>query len=253
MNPRGRRRGLLVCVCAVTLALCAGAPSSASAVTFGANLSRAADNPTACNDPGWFFFYTIDTCSVESQNLSTGESGFPPAGRGIVTKVRVKAGPITGPMQIVVEQALRQNNPADPGHPTYACCKAIQLSQVFTPTPNAITEVPVRLSVRQDIAPDPASGLFVDQHLALSVLAPNVPIPANLEPNNPNVAYGVWFPAWTLGQERANPYGGQGAVVLFNADWQSCPGAAAAQSAKKKKKKKKTACGVKRKKKKKRK
>lgn len=243
----------LVCACAAAAALSGVMASSASAVTFGANLgSRLPNNQTACNDPGWFFFTQFPSCSFGSQNLSTGENGFPPVGQGIITKVRVRVGPVTGPMQIVVEQALRANNPSSPGNPTYACCKAINASQIFTPAANQITEVPVSLPIRQDISPDPATGLFVDQHLVLSVLAPNVPIPANLDPNG---AFGGWFPAWTVGEERTGIYGGQGAVILFNADWQSCPGAgAAAESAKKKKKKKRrSACGTARKKKKKKK
>jgi hypothetical protein len=243
---------VLALACAAAVAASILVPSTASAVTFGANLgSRAPDNPTACNDPGWFFFFTFDSCSFGSQNLSTGENGFPPTGRGVITKVRVKVGPTTGPMQIVVEEALRADNPSDPGHPTYACCKAVNASHVFTPTPNTTTEQNVSLPIRQDLAPDPATGLYVDQHLVLSVLAPNVPIPANLDPN---AFFGGWFPAWKVGEERTGIYGGQGAVILFNADWSSCPGAGAAQSAKKKKKKKKkSACGATKKRKKKKK
>lgn len=243
---------LCVCACAGALALSGLAASSASAVTFGANLgSRLPNNQVACNDRGWFFFTQFPSCSFNSTNLSTGENAFPPTGRGIITKVRVRVGPVTGPMQIVVEEALRYNNPVEPGKPTYACCKAINASPIFTPTANQITEIPVSLPIRQDLSPDP-TGVFVDQHLSLSVLAPNVPIPANIDPNG---FFGGWFPAWTVGEQRTGVYGGQGAVVLFNADWQACPGArAAAESARKKKKKKRaaSACGpTKRKKKKK--
>lgn len=207
------------CFLALLLVALSYPDGSAAATTFGANLNRPADNTTTCFDY-WYPFLNSSSCTFESQNPSTGESGFPPAGRGLVTKVRVKVGPTTGPMQIVVEQALRKDNPSDPGHPTYACCKAVQLSQVFTPAPNAITEVPVNLSVRQDISPDPATGNYVDQHLALSVLAPNVPIPAA---SDPGASFGAWTPAWTLGQERVDTYAGVGATILFNADWVACP------------------------------
>ncbi|MGH2982243.1 MAG: hypothetical protein ACRDKV_09420 [Solirubrobacterales bacterium] len=196
----------------------------AGAVPFGHNLNRPADSPYSCT--GWFFpFHTPTTCSAESTHLGTGESGFPPVGVGVVTQVRVRVGPTTGPMQIVVEQALRKDNPSDPGHPTYACCKAISASQVFVPAPNAITTIPTNLVVRQDIAPDPNTGFYTDDHLALSVLDPNVPVPANLD-NNPNNVLGFWFPAWQVGQERADAYGaGPYAVVLFDAEWAPAPGA----------------------------
>lgn len=211
---RQRRRIVLA-----LLVLLAAAPSSASAATtFGANLNRVPDNPYTCGSFGF------QSCSWESIQLATGESGFPPVGTGRISRVHVRVGNVTGPMQIVVEEALRQDNPADPGHPTYACCKAINVSQVFTPAPNAITTVPVNLPVRQDAAPDPNTGYYVDDHLALSVLDPNVPIPAS---SDPNASMSGWFPAWQPGQERCCPYGTSGFVILFNADWDptsSAPG-----------------------------
>jgi hypothetical protein len=187
------------------------APSSASATTrFGANLNRAPDSSHTCGEFGF------QTCSWESIDPGTGESGFPPVGRGVVSRVRVRVGPFTGPMQVVVEEALRQENPSDPGHPTYACCKAVEVSRVFTPAPNAVTPVSVNLHVRQDAAPDPHTGYYVDDHLALSVLNPNVPIPAS---SDVNASLSGWFPAWQSGQERCCPYGTSGYVILFNADW----------------------------------
>ncbi len=195
----------------------------AGAVTFGANLNRVPNNLYRCPDIG-APIYNFPTCSSESTNLTTGESGFPPVGVGVVTQVRVRVGPTTGPMQIVVEEALRKDNPSDPGHPTYACCKAINASQVFTPAANGVTAVNVNLPVRQDIAPDPATGFYVDDHLSLSVLDPNVPIPANNDPN-PNIAVGIWLPAWQVGEERAGAFGTNGAVITFNAEWNAAPGA----------------------------
>jgi hypothetical protein len=210
----------LALVAAVVAAFAAPVPASAS-TTFGANLNRVPNNPNTCGsfDPGPAYGYppgTFDTCSWDFNDVGTGESVFPPIGRGVISRVRVRVGPTTGPMQVVVEQALRKDNPGDPGHPTYACCQAVQLSQAFTPAPNAVTSVPVNLSVRQDIAPDPASGYYVDQHLALSVLARNVPIPASSDSNSYLTG---WFPAWRSGDERAGGYGTNGYVILFNADW----------------------------------
>jgi hypothetical protein len=183
----------------------------------------------------------------------------PPVGNGVITNVRVRVGPVTGPMQVVVQQALRKDNPASPGNPTYACCQAIRFSQVFTPAANSTTSVRVNLPIRQDISPDPSTGYYVDQHLALSVLAANVPIPAA---SNPNSGFSIFFPAWAPGDERCCPYGSLGAIVTMNADWQSCSGGKAAAAAKGKKrkgkkkkgkKKKKSACGKKKKQKKKKK
>jgi hypothetical protein len=246
-RPASRlRRSIGLAVALVSLAL--ALPAGSSAESFGANLGRPADNTYACNSSIWTAPYAnpYTSCSINSQNLSTGENAFPPSGEGVVTAVRVKVGPVTGPMQVVVEQALRQDNPGDPGHPIYACCQAINASQVFTPAPNGVTQIATNLPVRQDLAPDPSTGIYTDQHLSLSVLAPNVPIPANLDSGS---VFGLHFPAWSVGEERAGVYGSQGLNVLLNADWAvkgspaanaaaNCPNAKQAQASKKKKKKK---------------
>lgn len=204
-------RGSLVLT---VLAAFAAAPAGAVAsTTFGADLNRTPNSPYTCSQ--FLIFGGPTTCSAESIDPATGESNFPPAGDGVVSQVRVRVGANTGPMQIVEEEALRQDNPADPGHPTYACCKAVDASAVFTPAANSITAVNVNFHVKQDLAPE-ASGYYVDDHLSLSVLDPNVPIPANLDSN---AGDGLWFPAWQVGQERAGIFGTSGAVILFNADW----------------------------------
>jgi hypothetical protein len=214
------RRGLLVF--ALLLATLAAVPAGAGAVTFGANLAREPNNTATCITAQTIPF-AVPSCSVLSSNPTTGETSFPPLGEGIVSRVRVRVGPVTGPMQIAVEEALRKDNPTDPGHPFYACCKLVALSQVFTPAPNAITTIPVNFPVKQSPAPE-ESGYYVDDHLSLSMLNPNVPIPAALDPN---ASVGIWFPAWqSIGEERAGIYGTAGATVLFNADWDPVSGAA---------------------------
>ncbi len=203
-------------VLAASLVILTAVPPPASATTFGANLNREPNSPYTCYTAQTIPTYLSD-CSAESIDTTTGESDFPPVGEGVVTQVRVRVGPTTGPMQIVEEEALRAENPADPGHPTYACCKEVAASAVFTPSADAITTVPVDFHVKQDTAPE-ASGYYVDQHLSLSVLSTSVPIPANIDLN---ASDGLWFPAWqNVGEERAGIYGTQGAMILFDANWE---------------------------------
>ncbi|MBV9311274.1 MAG: hypothetical protein JOZ73_10595 [Solirubrobacterales bacterium] len=202
-----------------------GAAPAAASTTFGANLNRQPyyGSSFTCGDYDQLYNFgyappspNYNSCSWDFQDVSTRESVFPPAGLGVISRVRVRVGWSTGPMQIVVEEAYNVPNPSDPGHPGYSCCKAIELSQVFVPNQNAITTVPVHLTVRQGA--DPTTGVETDDHLALSVLARNVQIPAAQDSN----AYdGIWFPAWqSAGQERlGGPYGTSGAAILFNADW----------------------------------
>src|SRR5262245_31048138 len=95
---------------------------AASAITFGANLARTPNNAATCITVQSFPIYGPN-CSVISTNLITGETTVPPGGEGVVSLVRVRVGNASGPMQIALEEALRKDNPADPGHPIYACCK----------------------------------------------------------------------------------------------------------------------------------
>lgn len=204
-----------VAVLLTTLLAIALLPASASALTFGANLNRVPNNGDTCLDIQ--LIITQQTCTVQSSNLTTGETPFPPVGVGTVSAVRVRVGPTTGPMQVVVEEALRKDNPIQPGKPTYACCTLRAKSPVFTPAANAVTNIPVNFTVRQDRTPGP-SGYYVDQHLALSILSPTVPIPAAVDNNS---LVGAWWPAWrNVGEQRVGPSGTfLPAVVLFNAEW----------------------------------
>lgn len=201
-------------LCLLMAAAVLAAPASASAVTFGADLNRVPNSSATCLDLQ--LIVIANTCTVESVNASTGESGFPPRGTGRVTQVRVRVGPVTGPMQIVVEEASRQDNPFEAGKPNYACCTVVDASPVFTPAANSVTTIPVDFTLTQATTPD-ENGLYLDQHLALSVLDPNVPIPASID-NNASV--GAWFPAWgNTGEQRVGPNGTSlPAQVLFDAE-----------------------------------
>ena len=177
-------RGILLAVLAGLLV----AAQPAAAIPFGTNLSRA-PSPAAGFCPDFVPFSPLvgQTCAWQSVNLQTGESPFPPAGNGVVTRVSVRVGASTGPMQMVVLRGLRDPDliPSDPdagngfpGSANYVCCKAVAFSQVFVPTPGTTSTFAVNLPTRNDLAPDPATNKYVGDFLALQVLAPNVRIPA---------------------------------------------------------------------------
>lgn len=213
----------------------------AGAVPFGTDLNRPPSIAAGfCPD----FLYSTpgvpegQSCAWESTNFQTGENTFPPVGLGVVTRVRVRVGGSTGPMQVVVLRGLRSSNtpggilpdPDDPeqkrriytpGSAGYSCCKAVGLSQVFVPAPGTITAFDVNLPTRNDIAPDPTTGVYVGDFLALQVLRPDVRIPAAADPN---FITGGFFPAWQLNEERASIYGTTGGGILLNADWSPTPG-----------------------------
>lgn len=175
-------------------------PAQSGAATVGANLNRPANATYGCetlpsvNAFGGRFFLPsgVNTCTYVSVGSlgGTSEVAQAPSGGGLVTRVRVKTGPTVGPVQATVSRASRNTIAG------FACCFFAGASQVFTPQPNTVTQIPVRLPVRSDLNPDPQVGETVD-YLGITVLAPNVPIPAHEvgnpgDLNNPGAA--AFFP-----------------------------------------------------------
>jgi hypothetical protein len=182
-------------------------PTAAGAASFGADLSQPANNPITC-DQGWpeqaAMQAGINLYGNQGNSsclwLSAGTAqGFSSPGNGTVTAVRVKVGPTTGPMQIVVVRALYENS-TNPGNPLYACCVIQAYGPTFTPQANSITTVPASLPMREDATPPPEDTTTIADfdELALSVLAPGVPVPAFATSNGAPDPYSAidlgWFP-----------------------------------------------------------
>ena len=204
----------------------------AAAIPFGTNLNRPPSLAAGfCPEFVPFTPQVGQSCAWQSVNLQTGESPFPPAGNGVVTRVSVRVGGSTGPMQMVVLRGLRDPDliPSDPnvgngfpGSANYVCCKAVAFSQVFVPTPGTTSTFAVNLPTRNDLAPDPTTDKYVGDFLALQVLAPNVRIPAAADSG---AIAGGFFPGWrAIGEERAGIYGQSGMAILFNGDWRPVAG-----------------------------
>jgi len=211
----------------VLVALAMALPGSAGAVTFGADLSVAPNSDLTCQqNPGAPFLSSgADTCTwwTTGRINDTSQGHVVPYGGGTITQARVRVGPVTGPMQFVVLRSLRHpQSLADP-----ACCFPVGASGVFTPAPNGVTTVPMNVPVRHDT--DPASGINNYDHIALSVLAPGVPIPAFYTGDQSLSAPvgGGFYPAYVPGTERTTGlFGVVGFQTLINADLDpTAPGA----------------------------
>jgi hypothetical protein len=167
---------------ALGLALAALAAAPAHAIRIGADLNRPANVGYGCETlpttnafGGRFFLGTgfgtctyLGTGSINNQSETAGARGA----SGVLTRVLVKTGPVVGPMQATILRSTRSTSVG------FACCFWAGQSQVFTPAPNSVTAVPVRLPMRLDF--DDQFGETVD-YLALTVLAPGVPIPGHDE------------------------------------------------------------------------
>jgi hypothetical protein len=214
MRSRGALLGLLVLLAVVP---------AAGAQTIGANLARPANAAYGCEALpttdafGRRFFQPtgattctyVGTGSVSGQG-EIAQARFP---GGVVTRVRVKAGPATGPMQVTIARSMR-------GGFGFQCCFFAGASQVFTPAPNAVTQVAVRLPMRNDL--NPQVGETVD-YLGLTVLAPGVPIPMHEigspgDPANPG-ALAFFNHLSAAAPERADGAGVGGVVPLLQADF----------------------------------
>jgi hypothetical protein len=204
---------------------------AAHAIPFGANLGLPANVPFDCtvlpvpNALG-NGYVALPSPAPTCTWMATGTINQPGAGTflvpsgGVVTQVRVRVGPVTGPMQVIVLRAFRDVN--EVSFPV--CCTEVGRTPPFTPTPNAITTIATALAVRRDVVPDPVNNTLTFDSLALSVLAPNVPIPAfdtgAHDPANFDAPQAlVYHPAVGPGQEAfARSSGVGGFQVLMDAD-----------------------------------
>jgi hypothetical protein len=200
-------------LCAALL-LVSAAPSAAQ-IRFGADLNRPANVAYGCEAfPSTDFAGRrillgsgFQTCTYMGTGsaFSFAETPQAPA-EGVVTRVLVRAGPQVGPMQAVVLRSTRSTGVGT------ACCFFAAQSQVFTPAPNTVTAVPVRLPMRKDF--DVNFGETID-YLGISVLAPGVPIPGHDEGVPGDVSRNgsmAWWPHVQPGDTRADG-GGVGAFT----------------------------------------
>jgi hypothetical protein len=232
-------------VIVVALTLVFAAPAGAQ--TIGADLDRPANAPNTCRqlpstDPfgGRAYIAPIFVRDgISCTYLGTGPPVAPTReitgapGPGIVTAVRVKVGPVTGPMVVTVLQTQRStNDPATPENPDrvgagFVCCIHAGATPIFTPAPNAITTVATRLPMRFDFNADVGE---TRDYLGLTVIGLDTPIPAHdtgtsNDVNAPSAL--AFFPGVAPGDIRADGAGVRGYVPLLNADFVAlCRGAA---------------------------
>lgn len=201
--------------------------SAASASTFGGDLSNAPNVSTTCGE-GVFPYFSAPMGSPSCMYFSGSPTSSPYAPTsGTVTAVHVRVGAVTGPMQVVVMRSLYQNKVGTPGEPYFACCFVERYGPIFTPQPNSVETVKADLPMTEEPIP-PADDFTTNaagDFLALSVLAPNVPIPAFRDEKS---SYSGYYPAPSEGSSPApgpTPLtaatDGVGAEVLLSADLES--------------------------------
>ncbi|MBC7842072.1 MAG: hypothetical protein H7099_07160 [Gemmatimonadaceae bacterium] len=211
--------------------------NGARQVQLGQNLDgQPANNTVRCADgvpaqttayAGFFIRPTDFQPAVPNANsctLITYFDGAQVPTSGTVVSANIKVGAVTGPMRFVRVRVLFQRNlPQD----VQSCCSVEQVGVTFTPTPNAITTVPLNFAMTHEaIQPALAIGTTIAQDMvALEVLSPNVPIPGTWvnPPFGPNFVQAnyIYWPAFTLnpanaGQNKRATAGFSGFMPSYN-------------------------------------
>jgi hypothetical protein len=106
----------------------------------------------------------------------TTEGGLDVPGTGTIKRVRIRVGPKTGRMQLVILRTV-----VDPNNFNSQCCIFAARSSVFTPARNGITTLDVKLPVKLAAV---GSVDVIDQ-VGIQILEDHVPIPVINETSLP--------------------------------------------------------------------
>lgn len=223
MQLRGPLVGLAL---AIVLAL---APA-AEAKRFGASMKRPANSKLTCAflpSLGAFgqqvFFPTgVRTCTwfTIARRYNTSKEGtVVPYNRGVITSARLKVGRKTGRMRIVLLKAVAQRPPGG-YRSNQACCTQVKRTKVFRPRRRHITVKRLGWRMHGVSSFDPSTGLTTTGYyvLAVTVLSPNVPIPAQ-DTGKYDTLQGpgstAFYPGLKRREERAGGAGAFGYMVLL--------------------------------------
>jgi len=146
--------------------------------------------------------------------------------RATATSASIRVGASTGPMRFVRMRILFSHRSQQ------QCCSVEQYGDVFTPTANAVTQVPLGFDMIFESVPpkEQLDTVVANDLIALEVLAPNVPIPG-VWPSNGGAVQGtasyMWLPALSAqnvpapSQQLLNYQGSySGFVPAFNVTFQ---------------------------------
>jgi hypothetical protein len=207
---------------------------AAEAKRFGASLKRPANSKLTCSSlPGLGafgeqIFYPTNARSCTwftiARRYNTAKEGtIIPSNRGVVTSARLKVGRKTGRMRIVLLKAVAERPPGG-YHSNQACCAQVKRTRVFRPRRGHITKKRLNWHLHGVSSFDPSTGLTTTGYyvLAVTVLSPNVPIPAQ-DTHRYDTLQGpgstAFFPALKRREERAGGAGTFGYEVLLQGNW----------------------------------
>ena len=224
------RRALLGLALAVTAAL-AWTPAARAQVTVGAPLGLPANTAEGCETVVFPSLREVvgvpPSCTFFGADSAGNWTSQTPRGRWLITRARVRTGPRVGPMVFTVIRTMRSQATSD--QPPFVagtiCCTTPFESQVFTPAPNSVNTIPVRIPVVNTVEVIDGEPIEVVDYLGITLLSLASSVPIHLAtPGGPGQTSNTSFiaPAIRPGEQRLSD--GtllQPSVLLVNADYQA--------------------------------
>ena len=205
-----RRLGTALVVVGLTL----GAPATAGAVTVGAPLNVPANASGVGCEALVYIGPAPPSCTILGNSISGSWTSQTPRGNWVITTARVRTGPRVGPMVFTVIRATR----SQAGAGGLICCRTPVESQVFTPRPNAINEVAVRLPVKNTVDVINGEPIETVDYLGISLLTLDSSGPVATTDESESLSFIA--PAIRQGQERLADGSRGSARVLVNGEYQ---------------------------------
>lgn len=228
--------GALLC-CTVAALL----PATAQAQkTQGSSLAAPANYPYHCDyrwssgpfGPGGYQEFVpvqigASTCSIWQGGVpSQAQLSHLVPGTGTVTKARVRSGPNPAAISIATVRLYEGRSQTVPGGIEQTCCAGVSETPPVTPTPNAVTEIPVNFRVEaQPYDPNTGRAGFHDVVVVNAVgTTGTLPIHDRGGPKPfgltlaPDSIY-WYFPKFNPSQNNQNQWFAPGFEVLMNYDW----------------------------------
>lgn len=203
-----------------TLAVSGALASSASAVTIGTALNVSPATAEGCDVVALHPSFVPPSCTFFAPNTQT------PPGNYVVTTGRIRTGPRTGPMVFTAVEAMRSKATSADGRPGgIICCVASGESQVFTPPPNSVVEVPINLPMKNTTVVIDGEQVEVINYLGITLLDLNSSAPLA---NFSMPATSFMAPALRAGRQDLMNGLGHPLIPLINGEFTPCAGAASA-------------------------
>ena len=193
------------------IAVALAAPATAEAVPIGAPLNVPPSTNSGCEA----LVYTgppPPSCTLLGNDISGAWTSQTPRGNWVITTARVRTGPRVGPMVFTIIRATR----SQAGAGGLICCSTPVESQVFTPQPNAVNEIPVRLPVKNTVDVINGEPIETVDYLGISLLDLNSSGPVATTTESESFSYIA--PAIRQGQERLADGSRGSARVLVNGE-----------------------------------